>query len=73
MIVAMEEYRNMWRFLFNLSKTTVVTFGESSTDYRKNKRNRTSYISSEFRKNRLANMPGLFYRVTFQVLFAQKR
>ncbi len=74
MIDAMEEYGSMWRFLFNLSKTTAVTLGESSTDYRKNKINRTFFLYKQrFPKNRLASMPGLFHRVTFQVLYAQKR
>ncbi len=47
MIDALEEYGNMWQFLFNLSKTAVVTFGESSTDYRKNKINRTFFLHKQ--------------------------
>ena len=37
----MEEYSNKWRFIFNPSKTFIVTFGESTQAFQKNKEMRT--------------------------------
>ena len=47
MITAMEKYSNKWRFLFNISKTTIVTFGESSVVNSCNKKKRTWYLYNQ--------------------------
>ena len=47
MITAMEEYSNKWRFLFNISKTAVVTFGESTIANSRNKLTRTWYLYNQ--------------------------
>lgn len=44
MIHAMEKYGNRWRFMFNLSKTAVVTFGESTICNSRNRMKRTFYM-----------------------------
>ena len=46
-ITAMEKYSNKWRFLFNISKTTIVTFGESSVVNLCNKKKRTWYLYNQ--------------------------
>ena len=47
MITAMEKYCNKWYFLFNISKTTIVTFEESSVVNLCNKRKRTWYVYNQ--------------------------
>ena len=44
MINKMEEYSNKWRFIFNPSKTFIVTFGESTQAFQRNKDTRTWYL-----------------------------
>ena len=40
MITAMETYSRLWRFAFNVSKTKIVTFGETTRSWKLNKSNR---------------------------------
>lgn len=44
MINKMEEYSNKWRFTFNPSKTFIVTFGETTQAFQKNKEMRRWYL-----------------------------
>ena len=47
MIIAMEKYSNKWRFLFDISKTAIVTFGESSVVNSCNQKKRTWYLYNQ--------------------------
>ena len=40
----MEEYSNKWRYIFNPSKTFIVTFDETTQAFQKNKEMRTWYL-----------------------------